>query len=186
MAQYCIRLNVKKKNETNTKMYYYNLQVTVIGKIMNITPEEETTTRSGIKMKFASVKLSDISGTIKLVVWGQHINEITLGNNYKVENVGIKEFNVKYLSTNPSTLITKEADIGPVKEEDTETELMDYTGNVQLVLCEIKYMCIGCHNKIEGTSDSAKVRCGKCRMAQKKTQLKKSANLKIKLDSSDF
>jgi len=49
-------------------MYYYNLQVTVIGKIMNITPEEETTTRSGIKMKFASVKLSDISGTIKLVV----------------------------------------------------------------------------------------------------------------------
>ena len=167
-------------------MYYYNLQVTVIGKIMNITPEEETTTRSGIKMKFASVKLSDISGTIKLVVWGQHINEITLGNSYKVENVGIKEFNVKYLSTNPSTLITKEADIGPVKEEDTETELMDYTGDVQLVLCEIKYMCIGCHNKIEGTSDSAKVRCGKCRMAQKKTQLKKSASLKIKLDSSDF
>jgi hypothetical protein len=30
-------------------------------------------------------------------------------------------------------------------------------------------------------TDSAKVRCGKCRMAQKKTQLKKSANLKIKL-----
>jgi hypothetical protein len=63
---------------------------------------------------------------------------------------------------------------------------MDYTGNVELVLCEIKYMCIGCHNKIEGTSDSPKVRCGKCRMAQKKTQLKKSANLKVKLDSSDF
>jgi hypothetical protein len=33
-----------------------------------------------------------------------------------------EEFNVKYLSTNPSTLITKEADIGPVTEEDTETE----------------------------------------------------------------
>jgi hypothetical protein len=29
-------------------------------------------------------------------------------------------------------------------------------------------MCIGCHNKIEETSDSPKVRCGKCRMAQKK------------------
>ena len=109
-------------------------------------------------MKFVSVKLSDTSGTIKLVVLGQHINEITLGNSYKVENVGIKEFNVKYLSTSPSTLITQEADIGPVKEEDQETELMDYTGNVELVLCEIKYMCIGCHNKIEGTSDSPKVR----------------------------
>jgi hypothetical protein len=45
MTQYCIRFNVK----TNTKMYYYNLQVTVIGKIMNIEPEEETTTRSGKK-----------------------------------------------------------------------------------------------------------------------------------------
>jgi hypothetical protein len=61
-------------------------------------------------MKFVSVKLSDTSGTIK--------NEITLGNSYKVENVGIKEFNVKYLSTSPSALITQEADIGPVKEED--------------------------------------------------------------------
>lgn len=47
-------------------------------------------------------------------------------------------------------------------------------------------MCIGCHNKIEETSDSPKVRCGKCRMAQKKTQLRKSANLKIKLDSSNL
>ena len=120
MTQYCIRFNVKKK-ETNTKMYYYNLQVTVIEKIMNIEPEEETTARSGKKMKCVSVKLSDTSGTIKLVVWGQHINEITLGNSYKVENVGIKEFNVKYLSTSPSTLITQEADIGPVKEEDQET-----------------------------------------------------------------
>ena len=27
-------------------MYYYNLQVTVIEKIMNIEPEEETTARS--------------------------------------------------------------------------------------------------------------------------------------------
>jgi hypothetical protein len=69
-----------------------------------------------------------VSSSVKLVVRGKHINEITLGNSYKVENVGIKEFNVKYLSTNPSTLITKEADIGPVTEEDTETELMDYTG----------------------------------------------------------
>jgi hypothetical protein len=49
--------------------------------------------------------------------------------------------------------------------------LVDYTGEVQLVLCELKYMCIGCHSKIEGISDSAKVRCGKCRMAQKKSQL---------------
>jgi hypothetical protein len=64
-------------------------------------------------MTFVSVKLSDTSGTIK--------NEITLGNSYKVENVGIKEFNVKYLSTSPSTLITQEADIEPVKEEDQET-----------------------------------------------------------------
>ena len=80
-------------------MYYYNLQVTVIGKIMNIEPEEETTTRSGKKMKFVSVKLPDTSGTIKLVIWGQHTSEITLGNSNKVENVGIKEFNVKYLST---------------------------------------------------------------------------------------
>ena len=85
-------------------MYYYNLQVTVIGKIMNIEPEEETTTRSGKKMKFVSVKLPDTSGTIKLVIWGQRTSEITLGNSYKVENVGIKEFNVKYLSTSPSTL----------------------------------------------------------------------------------
>ena len=106
-----------------------------------------------------------------------------MGNSYKVENVGIKEFNVKYLSTSPSALITQEADIGPVKEEDQETELMDYTGNVE---CEIKYMCIGCHNKIEGTSDSPKVRGGKCIMGPKKTQLKKSANQKVKLDSSDF
>jgi hypothetical protein len=106
-------------------------------------------------MKFAYVKLSDISGTIKLGVWGKHINEITLGNSYKVENVGIKEFNVKYLSTNPSTLITKEADIGPVMEEDTETELVDYTGDVQLVLCEIKYMCIGCHSKSSMSSLSS-------------------------------
>lgn len=102
MTQYCIRFNVK--NETNTKMYYYNLQVTVIGKIMNIEPEEETTTRSGKKMKFVSAKLPDTSGTIKLLIWGQRTSEITLGNSYKVENVGIKEFNVKYLSTSPSTL----------------------------------------------------------------------------------
>lgn len=45
-------------------MYYYNLQVTVIGKIMNIEPEDETTTRSGKKMKFVSVKLPDTSRTI--------------------------------------------------------------------------------------------------------------------------
>lgn len=93
-----------EKNETNAKMYYYNLQVTVIGKIMNIEHEEETTTRSGKKMKFVSVKLPDTSGTIKLVIWEQRTSEITLGNSYKVENVGIKEFNVKYLSTSPSTL----------------------------------------------------------------------------------
>jgi hypothetical protein len=38
-------------------MYYYNLQVTVIGKIMNIEPEEETTTRSGKKNEIFSILL---------------------------------------------------------------------------------------------------------------------------------
>jgi len=61
-------------------MYYYNLQVIVIGKIMNIDPEEETTTRSGKKMKCFAEKLSDASGTIKLVVWKQHTSQITVGN----------------------------------------------------------------------------------------------------------
>lgn len=120
------------------------------------------------KMKFVSVKLADASGTIK-VVWGPHINQITLGNSYKVENVGIKEFNVKYSSTSPSTVIRQEADIGPVNEEEQETKLTEYTGDVELVLCEIKFMRIGCNNKIE-TSDSPKVRCGKCRMAPKKIE----------------
>ncbi|MFB0561582.1 MAG: DUF2240 family protein [Candidatus Lokiarchaeia archaeon] len=53
--------------------------VTIIGRIIRIFPPREFTSKDGRKGKMASIILADNSGEIRVVLWGEHVENINRG-----------------------------------------------------------------------------------------------------------
>ena len=62
------------------------------GKITEKNEPREVNTRSGT-MRVANATLEDDSGSITLVLWNDEIDKVSEGDNVKIENGFVKEWN---------------------------------------------------------------------------------------------
>jgi replication factor A1 len=67
-------------------------KINVTGKVVEKEAVREVTTRFG-RTKVANAVLEDDSGTITLVLWGEEVDKINEGDNVKIENGYVKEWN---------------------------------------------------------------------------------------------
>jgi replication factor A1 len=67
-------------------------KINITGKVVEKESTREVTTRFG-HTKVANAVIEDDSGTITLVLWGDEVEKIKEGDNVKVENGYVKEWN---------------------------------------------------------------------------------------------
>lgn len=69
-----------------------SVKVNVEGKVVEKEAAREITTKFG-RTKVANAVLEDDSGTIVLVLWGDDTDKVNEGDNVKIENGYIREWN---------------------------------------------------------------------------------------------
>jgi replication factor A1 len=68
-------------------------RVDVEAKVLDISEPREVRSRyTGETLKVAEATINDESGTIKLVVWNEQIEQVNAGDTVKIENGYIKSF----------------------------------------------------------------------------------------------
>lgn len=67
-------------------------RVEVSGKITEISPVREVTTRRGEQSRVATATLADESGTIKLTLWNENIDMVTVNDTVHIENGYVDSF----------------------------------------------------------------------------------------------
>jgi replication factor A1 len=67
-------------------------RVEVTAKILNISETREVTTRAGEQSRVATADVSDDSGTIKLTLWNEQIDQVKVNDNVKIENGYVTSF----------------------------------------------------------------------------------------------
>jgi replication factor A1 len=67
-------------------------RVEVTAKILNISETREVTTRAGEQSRVATADVSDDSGTIKLTLWSEQIDQVKVNDNVKIENGYVTSF----------------------------------------------------------------------------------------------
>lgn len=137
--------------------------------------------------------VTDGSGTIRLTVWGELIQQIANDRCYIIENVVVKQYNsAKFLTTTHSTRITPTEEIFP----SASKELFDGIFDVEKVVVEKisfanrfkKWLsCSECGREIsEVTSLSIKiVKCVYCNTAQPVSSCTMKASARIAIRDSN-
>ena len=67
-------------------------RVDITAKIQEISPAREVTTRRGEQSRVATAVVSDDSGTVKLNLWNEQIDQVNVGDNIKIDNGYITSF----------------------------------------------------------------------------------------------
>ena len=67
-------------------------RVNVSGEIIEIGRIRDVKTRYGKQTTVANVILKDESGTIKLTLWGEQIEKVSVGNNVEIKNGYVSEW----------------------------------------------------------------------------------------------
>ena len=67
-------------------------RVEIAAKVLNISETREVTTRAGEQSRVATADVSDDSGTVKLTLWNEQIDQIKVNDNVKIENGYVTSF----------------------------------------------------------------------------------------------
>jgi replication factor A1 len=67
-------------------------RVDVTAKILEISPPREVTTRTGEQSRVADAMVSDDSGSVKLTLWNEQIDQVKANNSISIENGYVTSF----------------------------------------------------------------------------------------------
>jgi len=67
-------------------------RVEIAAKVLNISETREVTTRAGEQSRVATADVSDDSGTVKLTLWNEQIDQVKVNDNVKIENGYVTSF----------------------------------------------------------------------------------------------
>jgi replication factor A1 len=67
-------------------------RVDITGKLLNISETREVTTRAGEQSRVATADITDDSGTVKLTLWNEQIDQVKVNDNVKIENGYVTSF----------------------------------------------------------------------------------------------
>ena len=67
-------------------------RVEITAKVLSISDAREVTTRAGEQSRVAEAMVTDDSGTVKLTLWNEQIDQVKPDNNVTVENGYVTSF----------------------------------------------------------------------------------------------
>jgi len=67
-------------------------RVDVIAKVVELGQSREVTTRAGEQSRVADAVVTDDSGTVKLTLWNEQIDQVKVNNTVKIENGYVTSF----------------------------------------------------------------------------------------------
>lgn len=67
-------------------------RVEIVAKVLSISDAREVTTRAGEQSRVAEAMVTDDSGTVKLTLWNEQIDQVKPENNVTVENGYVTSF----------------------------------------------------------------------------------------------
>jgi replication factor A1 len=67
-------------------------RVDVTAKVLNLSETREVTTRTGEQSRVATADVTDDSGTVKLTLWNEQIDQVKVNSNVVIENGYVTSF----------------------------------------------------------------------------------------------
>jgi len=67
-------------------------RVEVEAKVLNLSEAREVTTRAGEQSRVATADVTDDSGTVKLTLWNEQIDQVKVNSSVKIENGYVTSF----------------------------------------------------------------------------------------------
>lgn len=67
-------------------------RVDIAAKVLNLSETREVTTRAGEQSRVATADVTDDSGTVKLTLWNEQIDQVKVNSNVTVENGYVTSF----------------------------------------------------------------------------------------------
>jgi replication factor A1 len=67
-------------------------RVDVSAKVLNLSETREVTTRTGEQSRVATADVTDDSGTVKLTLWNEQIDQVKVNSNVIIENGYVTSF----------------------------------------------------------------------------------------------
>jgi replication factor A1 len=67
-------------------------RVDVSAKVLNLSETREVTTRTGEQSRVATADVTDDSGTVKLTLWNEQIDQVKVNTNVIIENGYVTSF----------------------------------------------------------------------------------------------
>jgi len=67
-------------------------RVEIAAKVLNISETREVTTRAGEQSRVATAEVNDDSGSIKLTLWNEQIDQVKVNDSVKIENGYVTSF----------------------------------------------------------------------------------------------
>jgi len=67
-------------------------RVDIAAKVLEISDTREVTTRTGEQSKVATAVVTDDSGTVKLTLWNEQIDQVKVNDNVMIENGYVTSF----------------------------------------------------------------------------------------------
>jgi replication factor A1 len=67
-------------------------RVEVTAKVLELSEARDVTTRAGEQSRVATAMVSDDSGTVKLTLWNEQIDQVKVNNSVSIENGYVTSF----------------------------------------------------------------------------------------------
>lgn len=158
----------------------------VCAKVVDCKPETTVTTKAGKSLRKQEVVIGDGTSACRLVLWERNVDRLQLDNSYKLTDVRVKFFDIKYLALTPESEVIEVEDLGDVITEITDTTNPNEKPNSKVVKGEIvtleKYdefpACRLCRSKMIELSHLI-AECTKCKSKCKLTNCNTSAMAKV-------
>ena len=151
--------------------YDVNQRLSVLVKVLSVAPSETITSKIGKVFTKQEVRIGDVTGRCRLVLWESDVDRLVIDKCYRLESVYVKMFDdKKYLTMSAQGNVQEIEDIGIIAEEsDKDPSAMNGVeeGYIIGVVKTDEYVsCIGCKSKVEAVTDVSG-KCEKCGMMVK-------------------
>ena len=176
---------------------HYQQLITIKGKVVQLSGIKKVNTRNGLKQK-TDCYLTDPTGSIKLTLWEDFVNDVQEGKTYTFNNVRvIKEYNTDRLALGTSLqdcTVTESEDFSEPLSQPVELPDAFTSTETQIEIIGVtafgRYLCCqNCNKKIADESFHAKVlKCRNCSMTQRKDKciIHCYAQTKVSEDGNKF
>jgi replication factor A1 len=86
------KLDQENKEMKIAELRFGMKKVSLKAKIMEMSPVKHLISKWGNPCRLSNAKITDDSGTIKLTLWGNHINKFNVGDKIEIKNSSISRF----------------------------------------------------------------------------------------------